>query len=516
MSNKNSFSDVISILKRELSYVTDNTFSWDDVIGILTIKLSNTDSLNKERTASHATQIVLTSERNGGDSNRITEDFFPTMTLNSTFKSWRISIPVRINQNNINKLCNKEIQTGNIWKEDHIQIRRRILNNEDGNGNPTLHICYGTDLIPIRENLKVSDYLIVVKRKSELSYEAFGLKNTPFLEDGKKMYVSSKADKDTTTFDLHGITNNDNTPRSLNAENIILYGVPGCGKSYYIKNIYCNDDSRLERVVFHPDYTYSDFVGQIMPKSDVNNHISYPFVAGPFTRILQKANKEENKDTMFFLIIEEINRGNAPAIFGDIFQLLDRDENGASTYGISNEDIAKYVYGNSETKVRIPCNLTILATMNTSDQNVFTLDTAFKRRWHMKHIANNIDSCKYSNKAICGQNITWKDFVTEINNIIADEGAGAIGYEDKRLGAYFVTENELDSSELFADKILMYLWNDVFKYNQDRIFDTKYKTLDHLITGFLKDYFKVFANSIEFNTSVNNDTVTSDNSIGEK
>lgn len=293
---------------------------------------------------------------------------------------------------------------------------------------------------------------------------------------------------------------------SCSAENIILYGVPGCGKSYYIKKHFCNDEDRIERVVFHPDYTYSDFVGQIMPQSDENNHISYPFIAGPFTRILQKANQEENKDTMFYLIIEEINRGNAPAIFGDIFQLLDRDGSGESTYGISNEDIAKYVYRNSDTKVRIPGNLTIIATMNTSDQNVFTLDTAFKRRWHMKHIANDIDSCKYSNKQICGQDITWNNFVTIINDIIADEGSGSVGYEDKRLGAYFATENELDNSELFADKILMYLWNDVFKYNQDRVFNAKYKTLDQLIEGFKKDYFKVFSNSVVFYNTTNNDT----------
>ena len=281
------------------------------------------------------------------------------------------------------------------------------------------------------------------------------------------------------------------------AENILLYGVPGCGKSHEIKTKYCSDDNYMERVVFHPDYTYSDFVGQIMPISDGTN-ISYPFVPGPFTRILAKASKPENKDNMYYLIIEEINRGNAPAIFGDIFQLLDRNDKGESEYGITNADIAKEVYGNKEQKVKIPVNLTILATMNSSDQNVFTLDTAFKRRWKMRSVKNDIAGCEHADVKICGTAVSWKEFATKINEIIIELGKDNLSNEDNRLGAYFVKKDTLNNTEEFAEKVLMYLWNDALKYNRDKVFVSAYRTLDELIEGFKKDKFKVFSDNIGF------------------
>ena len=172
--------------------------------------------------------------------------------------------------------------------------------------------------------------------------------------------------------------------------NILLYGVPGSGKSWTIEHEYCKEGTKVERLVFHPDYTNADFVGQILPVVDpVDKMVTYEFTPGPFTNILREAYK--NPQQSYVLIIEEINRGNAPAIFGDIFQLLDRcveEKNidgitypaGTSEYGITNENIAKNVYGRVNQKVRIPSNLSILGTMNTSDQNVFTLDTAFQRR----------------------------------------------------------------------------------------------------------------------------------------
>ncbi len=278
------------------------------------------------------------------------------------------------------------------------------------------------------------------------------------------------------------------------AENIILYGVPGCGKSHEIKDKYCNDDRFMERAVFHPDYTYSDFVGQILPKvnteADGSRKITYLFEPGPFTRILKEA--EEDKEHFYFLVVEEINRGNAPAIFGDIFQLLDRDDNGESEYGISNEAIAEYVYGDKSKKITIPSNLFILATMNTSDQNVFTLDTAFKRRWSMKRIENNIDGCKYGTHKVCNTGVEWRVFAKTVNDLIIDISTENLSNEDNRLGAYFVKESELDDADKFGEKVLMYLWNDAFKYDHDKVFKAKYHTLDELIDGFKTDGLNVF------------------------
>lgn len=286
--------------------------------------------------------------------------------------------------------------------------------------------------------------------------------------------------------------NEDNIPTS-GAENILLYGVPGCGKSYTIKTEYCNNDDYMERAVFHPDYTYSDFVGQILPKVD-GGHIEYRFEPGPFTRILKKA--VESPEESFYLVVEEINRGNAPAIFGDIFQLLDRNENGCSEYGVSNENIAGYVYGNVTTKIKIPGNLFVLATMNTSDQNVFTLDTAFKRRWTMRMIENNIDACEYANHQICAWGITWGTFAKAINQKIIELGENNLSNEDNRLGAYFVREADLNDAERFGEKVLMYLWNDAFKFDHEKIFKAEYRTLDELISGFIRVGFAVFNDDI--------------------
>lgn len=292
-------------------------------------------------------------------------------------------------------------------------------------------------------------------------------------------------------------------------ENILLYGVPGCGKSYTIKTEYCDDERFMERVVFHPDYTYSDFVGQIMP-TNIDGKISYPFVPGPFTRILSKAIKDPEHE--YYLVIEEINRGNAPAIFGEVFQLLDR-RNGVSEYGITNADIAKEVFDDPTMMVRIPSNLFLLATMNTADQNVFTLDTAFKRRWSMKSIKNDITGCGYGDKAICNSSITWRAFAETINKEIVDNGQGGLSSEDTRLGAYFVREDELDDPSAFAEKVLMYLWNDAFKFDHYKVFKRIYQTLEDLIDGFIAVRFDVFADTIRFDQAIPTDDLPQNDSL---
>ncbi len=285
--------------------------------------------------------------------------------------------------------------------------------------------------------------------------------------------------------------------------NILLYGVPGCGKSYTVKTEYCNNDAYMERVVFHPDYTYSDFAGQILPKINAGTkQIEYSFSQGPFTRILDKAYSD--KSHMYYLVIEEINRGNAPAIFGDIFQLLDRDTDGRSVYGITNYDIAEAVFGNRETKIKIPSNLTLLATMNTSDQSVFTLDTAFKRRWNMRMIKNEISKHAISKIEILESGVTWGQFVDAVNEKILSENSGMLSNEDKRLGAYFINEEDLQYIDgkynpAFAEKVIMYLWNDVFKYNREIIFGDDYNSLEKVIDAFKTQKFKVF--NLDFGSS---------------
>lgn len=279
----------------------------------------------------------------------------------------------------------------------------------------------------------------------------------------------------------------ENVPRIKGAENVLLYGVPGVGKSHEIQTKYCDDPERMERVVFHPDYTYSDFVGQILPKVE-NGKLKYEFTAGPFTTLLAKAWNNPGKE--YYLVIEEINRGNAPAIFGEIFQLLDRktedshrydpSEYGESEYSITNSDIATAVFGDPEEKIRIPSNMWILATMNTADQNVFTLDTAFQRRWKLHHMKNDVMSAGHSKAKIEGSEIEWGIFASVINEMVTDYSLEMMSSEDKRLGAYFVKKNEL-SEEEFPEKVLKYLWDDAFKMKKDAVFDDKFKSLETII-----------------------------------
>ena len=203
------------------------------------------------------------------------------------------------------------------------------------------------------------------------------------------------------------------------------------------------------------------------------------------------------------LVVEEINRGNAPAIFGDIFQLLDRDENNVSEYGIVNVSMIDYlndytfvVDGAKKTykftEIKIPANLYIYATMNTSDQNVYTLDTAFVRRWEREKIKNTFAKCTFKATKIPGMDYTWQEFVEAINTCIASHLEDLQVNEDKQIGAFFVKESLLSgSAEKFAYKVFDYLWNDVAKLDHG-IFFNHYDTLDTLIAAYVEKGVAVF------------------------
>ena len=325
-------------------------------------------------------------------------------------------------------------------------------------------------------------------------------------------------------------------------EQIIFYGVPGSGKSHEIKHKLETEyeipeqqqDVFVERTVFHPEYTNADFIGQIMPKL-VQGKTDFVFKPGPFTSILKKALCDSQN--RYVLVIEEINRGNAAAIFGELFQLLDRiddaskttSHNGSlNTYGkgwseyfVMNSEINNYIrdsddtfdgkaldingiHFSANTGIRLPPNLSILATMNTSDQNVFTLDNAFQRRWDMKLIENVFgDTEEETNQRNAfvdsAKQITWEKFQTAINIKIGkmSEDAGLSSMEDKRLGCWFVKAEKqgndyIISKDLFAEKVLKYLWDDAFKFCREKVFNG-YTNLESLTRDFKGDKeFSVF------------------------
>lgn len=299
-----------------------------------------------------------------------------------------------------------------------------------------------------------------------------------------------------------------NNPPSSTPTQTIYYGVPGSGKSHKIdeqtKNI---PDEQKIRVVFHPDYTNADFVGQILPVVD-GDAVKYTFKPGAFTRILVAALKNPKKP--YYLIIEEINRGNAAAIFGEIFQLLDRSSDGWSSYCIMNDDInyeirktVPELNWTANTGIRLPPNLSLFATMNTSDQNVFTLDNAFQRRWEMELVQNIVDKTNENEKkqmeatiSVANQKIKWEDFQQTINSVIGEKSneGGLSSMEDKRLGCWFIkAENGIIEEKKFANKVLKYLWDDAFKFYHQEIFESDIKNFEELQKRFFEKGFDVFS-----------------------
>ena len=325
---------------------------------------------------------------------------------------------------------------------------------------------------------------------------------------------------------------------------IIYYGVPGCGKSNKIREQLKDvPEKNKVRVVFHPEYTNAEFIGQILPK--VNGHVTYEFTPGPFTQIIKRAYLNPNEQ--FYLVIEEINRGNAAAIFGDTFQLLDRLKAGEtdslgndpanaavntftegwSQYFVQNDDVNAYIRGtensiqignirfDSNTAIRLPPNLSILATMNTSDQNVFTLDNAFQRRFDMELVRNEFDLTKATVNAqyeaeIDDTGIKWGQFWGWINAKITSTLKGLSSTEDKRLGVWFVSNvGGIIDDKVFAEKVLKFLWDDVFKFKRPQIFADGIDTLEKLINFFENppegkerfDVFKDKANLVAFEAS---------------
>ncbi|WP_102348444.1 AAA family ATPase [Bacillus sp. Marseille-P3661] len=296
--------------------------------------------------------------------------------------------------------------------------------------------------------------------------------------------------------------------------NWIIFGAPGTGKSNHIETARAKF-SRYERVTFHPAYTYAQFVGTYKPKpiykehgssprystskpskaelttsqggadyNDIYNiqnepYVTYEFVPGPLLRILAEAihDFEKGIDKDYLLIIEEINRANVASVFGDIFQLLDRkDDTGESEYKINiPEELKEYLRSNDidTDQLYLPPNFYMWATMNTADQGVFPMDTAFKRRWDFEYIDVDKGEMKIQSYMVdihpFGE-INWNIFRKAVNKRLS----GLDVKEDKQLGPFFISIADLKNPKkferAFKSKLLMYLYEDVFKHGKKNEF----------------------------------------------
>ncbi len=315
------------------------------------------------------------------------------------------------------------------------------------------------------------------------------------------------------------------TPLIEDPLQIIYYGAPGTGKSHKIDNDPHVTDENTIRTTFHPDSDYSTFVGAYKPtmapmpvnafvgttvhhaknadnEKAYEKKIVYKYVPQAFLKAYVAA--WSDLDNPHFLVIEEINRGNCAQIFGDLFQLLDRNNTGSSSYAIhADEDITQFLAedkngfanlseeqkdairsfvlvkdsGKTEAigdailsgkKLLLPPNLYIWATMNTSDQSLFPIDSAFKRRWNWEYMPIDYNAMDWQFEA-GGKRYLWSDFLKKMNPLIYNLTQSS----DKQMGYFFakadkktddtLTENNLISEKIFLNKVLFYLWTDVLK-----------------------------------------------------
>lgn len=333
------------------------------------------------------------------------------------------------------------------------------------------------------------------------------------------------------------LTNDIKMPRQL-----IFFGAPGTGKSYklnllaekYFKN-------RSSRVTFHPNYSYGNFVGSFKPfpkrfidangdylKDEFGNikeTIVYDFIPGTLTNLLIEAYRNPHEN--FLLIIEEINRANVSSVFGDLFQLLDRNVYGESEYKINvSKDLQNFLQmandkeafhpsifekiGEGFNFLTLPNNLYIWATMNSADQGVMPLDTAFKRRWNFEYLGideavdkNKEKFDKYYFKINENEMVRWNDFRMEVNIRLSKLNIP----EDKLIGPYFISKSTLESddidylTETIKTKVLMYLYEDAAKAFKNTLFaEGKYYTYSDLCKKFDENALSIFKEKISVET----------------
>lgn len=409
----------------------------------------------------------------------------------------------------------------------------KIYQNSDGSKDLK---DYFLETLHLTSDENLGDYFAIKKKNSAIYILYYIPKSTLFSN------FFSIASSDQFLFIPEDLEKIEEKPETLISRQIIYYGAPGTGKSHSLKRETeeWEKKGRVVRTTFHPDSDYSTFVGAYKPTTesvqryDIYNKpitkdgqpvmeqvITYEFVAQAFLHAYINAWK--NREEPEFLIIEEINRGNCAQIFGDLFQLLDRGDDGYSEYSVrADKDLQKHLTNafadvvlDDYPKVKsgevliLPKNLYLRATMNTSDQSLFPIDSAFKRRWDWKYVPiakGNDNGVELDWEiAIDSEKYDWWTFIETVNKHIF----GTTNSEDKQLGFFFCkAKDNIIDAETFVGKVIFYLWNDVFKdYGfDDPIFVDKEDVMNpklsfdkfYLPNGEVnKDKIKIFLTNLE-------------------
>ena len=392
-------------------------------------------------------------------------------------------------------------------------------------GNPTQS---SEGFVLYRTLFEPEDLFVVLKREEKIEYDTFIIRKRE--SDGLTKEFAMRVGKTINTF-VDSTKYKNDEPVFKGGHNIIYYGAPGTGKSYRvsekIKHDYITDYSSKQgspdvfRATLHPEYSYSDFVGQLLPKVE-EERVTYEFTPGVFTSALKHAISYPMRPT--FLILEEMSRANVAAVFGDIFQLLDRDEDGRSEYTINNGLIAQNAILSdadeatdpNSCSVYLPENLFIVGTVNTSDQNVFAMDTAFKRRFTWEYVSPKVDEASFENnpdiEISSDMTVSWYKLYTTLNDFITRD----LGLtEDKQIGPYFIKfgHSQMNPEKLVKDKLLQYLWEDVdvvarrMNGGARSLFDSKIASFADLYDSFGQK--TVFSNKFieKLNGSASNDSL---------
>jgi hypothetical protein len=519
-------------LKLILERFFDTSFNGVEFEGYLLKKITLGSSISVQK-PSHGYHIEFTDTHGP-------MTFFPVVT-NSNYletkkgadkRRYGIKIPLKIQKSNLLSLLNSvssRKENNNLkLPEDGINDRITTYGNSNevidsfavvsfsirGTGQMQTELGTSSDhpsFVDLRNVILPNEYLLFLREQNSFQYWVFGIpkfEDVPGLADyfatnpefkQEPSNVNIDADLFVSDTESDEETSNKSSQIGVMASNKIYFGAPGTGKSHAVDQIVKSLDVKYwERITFHPEFDYASFVGGYKPssektkvsvedgeKEEYRDNIKYKFMPQTFTNIYARAWENVGQNEHFYLVIEEINRGNCAEIFGDVFQLLDRE----SSYTVTpSEELKDYLierlgkdHEGVKKGLKLPKNLSILATMNTSDQSLFPMDSAFKRRWDWKYVPINYEKeyvdekgRKTDNKSV-GYVIAeaehdlfgWVDFIKTVNSIIKNNPNLGM---DKCVGNFFVkpaNDSTTVSLEMFINKVIFYLWNDVFKDEEE-------------------------------------------------